>query len=227
MKNFISNLFVAECARGNQINSGETIVNLLLSHVPTDKLEIILKEVINIAEVNSAQLKIALGSLRETALPCSSTVSDDKVVSNVLAETILTQAIPYTDVADFIKLVEDVEVERFRKYVNIREVCEYALSIADFGEENNVTQTGGIEEQISSDEIRADHVLYWYNNDNENLEEGEDAADDLIGGFYVCITEDGLRIDAGINGNDVTILNHDEVIELTAKEFNIPAYLIA
>jgi hypothetical protein len=227
MKNFISNLFVAECARGNQISSGETIVNLLLTHVPTDKLETILKEVINIANVDSAQLKTALSSVKDTAIPDSPTVSDDKVVANILAERILTQATPYTDVADFIKLVEDVEVERFRNNVNMREVCEYAFSIAEFGEENNVTQTGGIEEQTSRDEIRADHTLYWYNNDNEDLEEGEDEAEDLVGGFYVCISEDGFRIDAGINGNDVTILNHDEVIELTAKEFNIPPSLIA
>lgn len=231
MKNFISALYIGQCVLGNQVSEGALIVDELLKHIPEDKLQDVCKEVIEICKVDSEQLKIMINSVTsETSMGDSSDVEANQVVNHVILQDIIEYNRPLGEVNSFVKLAEQAEISSFFKRMGktgLRKMCEYALSIAEFDENCQVTQTSGIEESNSDGEFRADHTLYWYNNANEELAEDEDPADDLMGRFYVCISPEGLSINAGIDGEDVTIENINEVLELVAEEFNIPKSLLS
>lgn len=92
---------------------------------------------------------------------------------------------------------------------------------------NFVTQTRDSEQSDLETGIALDQGLSWYNSKNENLDEDEEHYEDLIGSFYVSIDSDGLSISASADGEEVAISNIDEVLNLTAKVFNIPKSLIS
>jgi hypothetical protein len=223
-KQFISTIFAAECVAGNAMDIGLLTVDVLLSAIEPDRLESVLKEVIDLTHIDLGELKSQLDSLTiDSTFPCSTTISHHDIVVNELVKDIHLNKVPYAGVNSFLLTVEYHQTEKFLKRVDMSYLNNYMLSMADFGEDNTVNQTGDLTTETSSDEFRSDQTLFW----NGNNDELDDDVDDIRGSFNVYLSRDGLSCAAGADGNDVDILNYDEVITSAAKHLKIPESLVS
>jgi len=218
----ISTIFTAECVAGNTFDKGILMFDALLSAIPQERIESVLKEVIDLTDIDLVELKSQLENLTiDSKFPCSTAIDNSDIVVNELLKDIHLNKLPYAGVKSFLLTVEEHQTSKFLNRVDITALSEYMFSLANFGDELNVNQTGSLTSEIDGMDLRADKVVYW---DDNSEEEG---CDDLTGSFTIYLSRDGLSCAAGANGNDVNILNHDDVITSTAKKFNIPQSLLS
>jgi len=219
---FISTIFTAACVAGNTFDKGILMFDALLSAIPQDRLESVLKEVIDLSDINIDELKSQVDNLTlETVFPCSTTIANGDIVVNELVKDIHNNNIPFAGVKSFLLTVEEHITAKFIARTDITALSNFMLSIADFGESNTVSQTSSLLSETSTDKLRSDQTLSWDNNS------GAENCEDIGGLFTVHLNHDGLCCTASAGGDEISIVNYDEVIALTANKFRIPKSLLS